>query len=106
MGVIVGGQVLFAPGEIDRLREEMDTVIAATRTEPGCLHYSYARQLENPDRIIIFEHWEHGDALRAHFKTPHMAVWYEHLSTANVLERNVQVFPFDAPKQLRDYRDD
>ncbi|MEL6479270.1 MAG: putative quinol monooxygenase [Pseudomonadota bacterium] len=104
-GVIVAGHVTFAAGEVDRLAPEMDRVIAATRAEPGCEVYTYARLLEDPDTIRIFEIWESGEALRAHFKTPHMAAWYQTLTTAQVLNRDVKVHPFTGTDPVGAYRD-
>ncbi|MEM0923642.1 MAG: putative quinol monooxygenase [Pseudomonadota bacterium] len=103
-GVIVAGYVSFAAGEVDRLRASMDTVIAATRAEPGCILYTYARLLEDPDTIRIFEIWESGSALTAHFQTPHMADWYAILSEAQVRERHVKVHPFTGTDPLSAYR--
>lgn len=102
--VIVAGHVTFAPGEVVRLRPDMDQVIAGTRAEAGCQTYTYAPLLEDPNTIRIFEIWESGDALRAHFKTSHMAAWYQTLSTAQVIERDVQVYPFAKAHPVRDYR--
>ena len=102
--VIVAGYVRFAPGEIDRLSAEMDTVIAATRAEPGCEVYTYARLREDPDTIRIFEIWDSSDALRAHLATPHMAEWYAVLSSAEVLDRDVNVHPFEETLPIRAFR--
>ncbi|MEM6904809.1 MAG: putative quinol monooxygenase [Pseudomonadota bacterium] len=103
--VIVAGHVRFGPGEIDRLRADMDRVIAGTRAEPGCQVYTYARLLEDPDTIRIFEIWDSGADLTAHFKTPHMLAWYETLSTAEILDREVQVYPFTEVQAIRTYRE-
>ncbi len=104
-GLIVGGTVRFAPGEIERLAPHMKAVIEGTRGEAGCLHYSYSRLLEDPDVIVIFERWESGPALSAHFKTAHMAAWYDQLSTAKVLSREINVYPFETARPTSDYRD-
>lgn len=103
--VIVAGHVTFGPGEIDRLSEGMDAVIAATRAESGCMTYTYARLREDPDTIRIFEIWENGAALQEHLKTPHMATWYGLLSEARVLDRDVNVYPFSGKQPIRAYRE-
>lgn len=95
-GVVVAGYVTYGPGEVDRLSAEMDAVIGATREEPGCQLYTYARLREDPDTIRIFEIWDSEDALRAHFKTPHMALWMEIGAKADVRGREVNVYPFSA----------
>jgi len=54
----------------------IDAAIAmarATRTEAGCIEYGFYQDLEDPTCIHVFEKWENGEALAAHFETAHMA---------------------------------
>jgi quinol monooxygenase YgiN len=50
-------------------------MIAATRTEPGCILYDLNVSITDPCSMIFVEAWESREALTAHFNTPHMAVW-------------------------------
>ncbi|MBY8974737.1 antibiotic biosynthesis monooxygenase [Rhodobacteraceae bacterium NNCM2] len=102
--VIVAGFTTYEAGEVDRLKSEMEAVIEATRAEPGCRLYTFSRQVDAPDTIRIFEIWESEEALRAHFKTPHMAIWMGVLETARITDREVKVFPFSAENPASDYR--
>lgn len=83
---LVMGEVRFGAGEIDRLAEVLARTIAATREEPACLYYSYARDLIDPDLLRISERWESERAFDAHMATPHMAELGETLRTA-VMEK-------------------
>ena len=47
--------------------------VAATRAEDGCLHYSYAVDLDDPNLLHISEQWRDEAAVNAHMTAPHMA---------------------------------
>jgi quinol monooxygenase YgiN len=70
--IIVEGFARIAPGEIDALRDAMRAQIEATRAEPGCIHYSFAQDVLEPDTLRISEIWADQASLEAHFKAPHM----------------------------------
>lgn len=91
--VIVMGTASLAPGEIDRLADAMRTQIEATRAEDGCEHYSFARDLAEPDLLHITERWRDNAALSAHFATPHMATFNAVLGGADV--RGLRVKAYD-----------
>lgn len=103
--IIVAGHVSFAPGEVDRLMPEMQEVIAASRAEPGCLAYTYARLLEDPDTIRIFEHWRDAEALRAHFTAEPVRRWVRQLTQAQVRAREVSARSIAGTHPLRAFRD-
>ncbi|MEM7506398.1 MAG: putative quinol monooxygenase [Pseudomonadota bacterium] len=103
--IIVAGYVSFASGEIDRLQPQMQEVIAASRAEPGCLDYTYARLLEDPDTIRIFERWCDADALRNHFLNEPVVRWVMVLTKADVLSRDVSAHSVSGTHTLREFRD-
>jgi quinol monooxygenase YgiN len=82
--VIVMGRAKFEPGEIDRLRGEMESLIRATRAEDGCQLYAFARDVLVPDVLHIAERWRDQAAIDAHFATPHMAAFGALLGAAKV----------------------
>jgi quinol monooxygenase YgiN len=90
--IIVMGHATLGAGELDRLQAEMATQIAATVAEEGCALYSFARDVMDPDTLIISERWSDHAALDAHFASPHMAAFNEALSTANVLDISVKAY--------------
>ncbi len=92
MTIIVMGHAKMAPGEIDRLSEAMRTQIEATNAEDGCEHYSYARDVTDPDRMIVSERWRDQAAIDAHFKSAHMAAFNTALGSAKVLELSVKAY--------------
>ena len=42
---------------------------------PICIHYSFARDIGDPDLIHIAERWREAEALGAHGKSAHMAAF-------------------------------
>jgi quinol monooxygenase YgiN len=61
----------------DKLRPHMETVVKASRQEPGCLAYSYGFDLLAPDIIRVFEVYKDDDALKAHAESAHFKRWRE-----------------------------
>jgi quinol monooxygenase YgiN len=82
--IIVMGTATLGPGEIDRLNGAIQTQIAATNEEPGCSHYSFARDVTAPDTLIIAERWADQAAIDTHFASPHMADFNAVLGKADV----------------------
>ena len=75
MSVIVAGTFRIPPENLAGLRPHLETVIAETRKEDGCLTYSYGVDVEDPGLIRVFEQWRDQAALDAHFRAPHMLAW-------------------------------
>ena len=90
--ILVMGHVTFAAGEIDRLTDAMQTQVAATNAEDGCLHYSFARDVSAPDTIRISERWRDQDALTAHSRSAHMATFNGVMGSAKVLDISVKAY--------------
>jgi quinol monooxygenase YgiN len=48
-------------------RELLTQLTQSTRAEDdGCLNYVFHRQLDNPQRYVLFEQWQDQDALTNH----------------------------------------
>ena len=51
--------------------------VAATQKEAGCIYYDSHTSINDPNTFVVVERWESREALDAHSKAPHMAVWRE-----------------------------
>ncbi len=60
---------------IAAIREAIAAMETASRAEDGCHDYTFAVELNDPDKLRITECWEDEAALKAHFATPHMAAF-------------------------------
>ena len=73
--LIIEGWLQLASGEFDKVAEAARTMVAETNREAGCLSYSFARDIADPDLIRIAERWESQEALAAHGQSAHMAAF-------------------------------
>jgi quinol monooxygenase YgiN len=90
--IIVMGHARLGPGEMDRINADMLTQVAATNAEPGCQHYSFSRDVSDPDRLVISERWDDQAAIDAHFKSAHMATFNAVIGAAQVLGLDVKSY--------------
>jgi quinol monooxygenase YgiN len=67
------------PGQEDALREVLSELVAATRTEPGNLHYMLNEELEKPGNFHLFESYKDKAAVDAHMQSPHFLAGVEKL---------------------------
>ena len=93
--LIIDGWLHFAPGEIDKFSEAAKQMVEATRQEEGCLHYAFARDMNDPDIIRISERWVDEAALEAHFQSPHMAAFGAGLAQVERLGSDVRLYQGD-----------
>ncbi|MBO9624273.1 MAG: antibiotic biosynthesis monooxygenase [Sphingomonas sp.] len=82
----------------DRLadaRPAMAAMIAASRAEPGCLHYSYGEDVLEPGLIHVVEHWTTREALAAHAASVHIQAWRAAWPALGIGERDLTLFEAD-----------
>ncbi len=90
--IIVMGHAKLGAGEMERLKADMATQVAATQAEDGCELYCFAADIVEPDTLIISERWRDQAALDAHFASPHMAAFNAVIGAAKVLEISVKAY--------------
>ena len=73
--LLIQGWLKLATGEFDKVADQARTMVAATTAEDGCIHYSFSRDVADPDLIHIAERWRDAEALSAHGKSAHMAAF-------------------------------
>ena len=61
------------PGKADDVRAALQTLVTATRTEPGNLHYMLHEDPKNLGSFFVFEEYKDEAAVDAHMKSPHLA---------------------------------
>ena len=72
--LLIQGWLKLATGEFDKVADQARAMVAATNAEAGCIHYSFSRDIGDPDLIHIAERWSDGEALAAHSASDHMKV--------------------------------
>jgi quinol monooxygenase YgiN len=78
--IIVLGKVIADPTDRDAFIASARTVEAATRQEPGCIHYAFAQDLSDPSLFWLSETWTDIPSLDAHGNTPHIAVFRQEIA--------------------------
>ncbi len=68
--VIISGQIPVRPDRWDKAYAVALRHQEASRAEPGCLEFSFTRDLEHPNTLQLFERWESDAAFAAHMEGP------------------------------------
>ena len=61
------------PGKADDVRAALTTLVAATRKEPGNVHYMLHEDPKTTGSFYVFEIYKDEAAVDAHMKSPHLA---------------------------------
>lgn len=81
----INGTITLAPGTVANSPDVVEAIVAmatASRAEDGCLDYTFAQDLADPDTLVLFERWRDEAALAAHGQSPHMAE-FQNVMAAN-----------------------
>ena len=71
--IVVQGTITIDPAKRERTIEACNAMRAATIAEPGCIDYRFGFATDDPNVLMVAEHWEDEDALVPHMSSPHMA---------------------------------
>ena len=78
--------------------------MATRQDEPGCHAYCFAADPSVPNRIQVYELWEDGPSLVAHFKHPNYTAMVEVLRGVGITYTENQAYHVD--KQMPVYHED
>jgi quinol monooxygenase YgiN len=73
-----------------------DVQMVTRKEEPGCRDYCFAPDPAVPTRIQVFEMWEDGESLAAHFEHPNYVEMVKRLSSAKIQESINQAYLIEA----------
>lgn len=66
--IIVTLRLLFKPGTLDMVLEEIIPIARLTREEPGNIEFNIYRPNGTLDQLLIFERWTEQSALEQHWE--------------------------------------
>lgn len=92
MALAVIGHFRLPPERVAEARQAMARVIEATRTEEGCIAYSYAEDALEPGLFRVTELWKSRAHLAAHFNAPHMRRWVEEREALGLFDRQIAAY--------------
>lgn len=90
--ITVIGKIRLPAEQMDEAREALIKVVAATRSEEGCIEYNFAEDVTDPGLIRISEVWDSKDRLEPHFKTAHMAEFMGKAAAFSISDREVTMY--------------
>ncbi len=69
----VVAHIQAAPGEEALVREVLESYVAPTRLEEGCLRYDLFIDNDDPSKFTFLEEWTSAEALHKHSLSAHLA---------------------------------
>ncbi|OLP18160.1 hypothetical protein BST81_14180 [Leptolyngbya sp. 'hensonii'] len=70
--ITVTARFKIKPGLEGMLRRELDTVMALTRNETGCISYNLHQSDSDPLQFLMLEQWVSQEALDEHLQMPYI----------------------------------
>lgn len=77
--IIIIAHFTAQPGKAKELQEFLQTLVAPTRLEPGCLRYEVNQDLDDPSTFTFVETFANRAGFDAHCATPYVAKLFEML---------------------------
>ena len=99
-GIALAGSIRIAPGRRAEALPHLEAIVRATRTESGCLSYSFAFDVLDDHLVRIFEVFKDAEALAAHRASPHMAAWRACWSEAGIGDRDMAEYEIAAMRKI------
>lgn len=99
----INGTITLAPGALANAGETMQAIrsmVEASRAEDGCLDYTFAQDLTDPDMLVIFERWRDAAALAAHGQSAHMAEFRKVMAANPPIAQNLRMYETDEGQPL------
>ena len=75
------------PNRVEEFIKAITTNAAASRTEPGCLRFEVAQQLDGAPIFALAELYQDQAAVDAHYASAHFAEWRKVVDTGIILQR-------------------
>lgn len=87
--IVVSGVMEIPADKVEAFVAMSRDLCVATREEPGCAAYTFARSIEDPNRFEIFEEWVDEAALTAHTRADHYRAWGRALRDIDVQRMSI-----------------
>ena len=94
--ILIAAQIDVAPQGREQALKSAQPWIDGALAQPGCIHYDWSADLNDPARINVFEEWESEEALAAHFAGPQYAGMRGHLGASGLIKAASRKFRIDA----------
>jgi quinol monooxygenase YgiN len=98
--ILIVGTLRLPPGSLDTARAAMREMITASRSEEGCIEYTYSDDAMEPALIHVKEIWESREALQIHFQSSHLRTWRSTWGALLISDRKLALYEMDDPEQI------
>jgi quinol monooxygenase YgiN len=98
--LVVTGTMTVAPEDRERFAALVRRNIAQTRGTPGCIEYTFAVDVTDPNMFHNIEAWSGREALEAHMKSDVMQAAFAEVATLRVLTRDVTAYEVTGRRAL------
>lgn len=98
--LLVTGTMTVAPEDRERFAALVRRNIAQTRGAPGCIEYTFAVDVTDPNMFHNIEAWSGREALEAHMKSDVMQAAFAEVATLRVLTRDVTAYEVTGRRAL------
>lgn len=90
--IVLAGTFRFDPGKMATARPAVSAIIDKSRAEVGCVTFSFAQDVAEPDLVRVFEVWRDQAALDKHWATPHFAAWKAAREAIGMHDRRLKLY--------------
>ncbi len=90
--LLIVGTFRLPPAKLANAWPIMEQMVSGSRSEDGCLHYSYAPDLIEPGLIHVKEMWRDRAALEAHFASEYVEEWRKAWPMLGIGERSLHLY--------------
>lgn len=96
----VNGTIRIAEGTDESAIAAIVTMMEKSRAEDGCLDYTFARDLSDPQVLVLFERWRDAAALAAHGQSAHMRDFQAVMAANPPVSRDLRIYETDEGNPL------
>ena len=68
---IIVAEMKALPGKVEQVATVLETLLAPSRAEPGCISYRFFYSHDDSERIMFYEEWQDMAEIEFHFATEH-----------------------------------
>ena len=98
--LLIVGTIRIPPANLASARQAMSQMVSASRSEDGCLEYSYGEDVLDPGLVHVKEIWRDQTALDRHFASEHLAAWRTVWPELGISDRNLKVYEVGPPRPI------
>ena len=92
MTVLIAGTIEIAADRRANALSESASLVAETRSQPGCVHYVWSADPTSATRVYVYENWASVEHLAAHLAGPYYQKMLGLLGGYNI--SNIQISKF------------